>query len=86
MDKLLDIKDLRVNFHLDEGIIKAVKNVSFHIPHGGTVALVGESGSGKSVISQAIMGILPKSAKIESGEILFCDDAARAQGGPVDIS
>ncbi len=86
MDKLLDIKDLRIHFHLDEGVIEAVKNVSFQIPHGGTVALVGESGSGKSVISQAIMGILPKTAKIESGEILFCDEAALAQGGPIDIS
>ncbi|WP_420548491.1 ABC transporter ATP-binding protein [Curvivirga sp.] len=86
MDKLLQVKDLRIHFHLDEGVVKAVKNVSFDIPHGGTVALVGESGSGKSVISQAIMGILPKSAKIETGEILFCDEAALAQGGPIDIS
>ncbi|WP_259781794.1 ABC transporter ATP-binding protein [Aestuariispira ectoiniformans] len=85
-NNLLEVRDLRVNFDLPEGVIEAVKGVSFRIPHGGTVALVGESGSGKSVVSQAIMGILPKAASIVSGEILFCDDIARAKGRPVDIS
>ena len=83
---LLSIRDLRVSFHLPEGRVEAVKGVSFRIPPGKTVALVGESGSGKSVVSQTIMGILPKSARIEGGEILFCDDRARQEGRPVDIS
>ena len=47
--------------------------MSFRVPEGGTVALVGESGSGKSVVAQTIMGILPRIAHIESGEILFRD-------------
>ena len=54
---------------------------------GGTVALVGESGSGKSVVSQAIMGILPKSAEIHGGHILFNDRERQANGnGPIDIA
>ena len=48
---------------------------------GATVALVGESGSGKSVVGQAIMGILPRSARIERGEILFADPAAAEADG-----
>lgn len=70
---LITINGLKVEFNLPEGIVKAVDGVSFRIPRGGTVALVGESGSGKSVISQAIMGILPKSARIAGGEILYRD-------------
>jgi peptide/nickel transport system ATP-binding protein len=70
---LLSIRDLRVYLDVDAGIVKAVDGVSFRVPAGGTVALVGESGSGKSVVAQTIMGILPRIAHIESGEILFRD-------------
>lgn len=70
---VLDVRDLRVHFDLPEGLIKAVDGVSFRVPEGGTVALVGESGSGKSVVSQSIMGILPKMARIAGGDILFRD-------------
>jgi peptide/nickel transport system ATP-binding protein len=70
---LLSIRDLRVYLDVDAGTVKAVDGVSFRVPEGGTVALVGESGSGKSVVAQTIMGILPRIAHIESGEILFRD-------------
>ncbi|MEQ8651719.1 MAG: ABC transporter ATP-binding protein [Kiloniellales bacterium] len=70
---LLEVRDLRIAFDLAEGRLEAVRGASFRIPQGRTVALVGESGSGKSVVSQAIMGILPRVAKIESGSILFND-------------
>jgi peptide/nickel transport system ATP-binding protein len=73
MADLLQIKDLEIAFDLLGGRVTAVDKVSFRIPHGRTVALVGESGSGKSVISQAIMGILPKSARILGGSILYSD-------------
>ena len=76
MRDLLHIRDLRISFDLPEGRLQAVRGISFRVPAGGTVALVGESGSGKSVVSQAIMGILPRSARIDSGRILFSDPAA----------
>ena len=70
---LLRINDLRVCFDLPEGRLVAVDGVSFQIQRGATVALVGESGSGKSVISQTIMGLLPRSAKVFGGSVLFAD-------------
>jgi peptide/nickel transport system ATP-binding protein len=83
LDDLLTVKDLRVSFRLPEGIIEAVRGVSFSIAPGASVALVGESGSGKSVISQAIMGLLPKAGVIDSGQILFRDPDS---GQVVDIA
>ncbi|MGH6891957.1 MAG: dipeptide ABC transporter ATP-binding protein [Dongiaceae bacterium] len=68
---LLTVRDLKIAFDLDTGILEAVRGISFRVPHGKTVALVGESGSGKSVVAQAIMGILPKIARVAAGEILF---------------
>lgn len=81
---VLEVRDLKVHFDLPEGLIKAVDGVSFRIPQGGTVALVGESGSGKSVVSQAIMGILPKLARIAGGDIVFNDP--ERPGQPVNIA
>ena len=80
MSDLLTVTDLKVQFHVNNTIIKAVDGVSFRVPEGGTVALVGESGSGKSVVSQTIMGILPQSARIAGGSIQFHDPL---QGGAV---
>ncbi len=70
---LLDVKDLTVDFRAAEGVIRAVRGVSFDLPAGKTVALVGESGSGKTVLSQAILGILPRIAAIGGGQMLFRD-------------
>ena len=84
MADLLTIRDLRVYIDVDAGTVKAVDGASFRVPEGGTVALVGESGSGKSVLAQAIMGILPRIAHIESGEILFRDP--KAPDTVVDLS
>ncbi|MCZ6728382.1 MAG: ABC transporter ATP-binding protein, partial [SAR324 cluster bacterium] len=84
MSDLLRINNLKVEFNLPEGVVKAVDGVSLRIAAGSTVALVGESGSGKSVISQAVMGILPRTASITGGEILF--DDPETPGNPIDIA
>ncbi len=84
MSEVLRVRDLKVYLDVDAGIVKAVDGVSFRIPAGGTMALVGESGSGKSIVAQAIMGILPRVARVEQGEILFSDPAR--PGSEVDIS
>jgi peptide/nickel transport system ATP-binding protein len=68
---LLTVRGLKIAFDLDTGVLEAVRGIDFRVPHGKTVALVGESGSGKSVVAQAIMGILPKIARISAGQILF---------------
>ena len=84
MPNVLTVKDLKVYLKVDAGTVKAVDGVSFRIPAGRTMALVGESGSGKSIVAQAIMGILPRVARIEHGEILFSDP--NHPGPDIDIA
>jgi len=70
-DMLLDIRDLRTYFHTQDGVVKAVDGVDFHVQRGEIVGLVGESGCGKSVTSLSIMRLIAHPGKIESGEIRF---------------
>ena len=84
MSDVLRINDLKVYLDVDAGTVKAVDGVSFRIPEGRTVALVGESGSGKTMVAQAIMSILPRVARIESGEILFLDP--KLPGTVIDLA
>ena len=84
MANVLNVVDLKVYLNVDAGTVKAADGVSFRIPEGRTVALVGESGSGKSIIAQAILGILPKIARIAGGQILFADP--KRPGTIVDIA
>ena len=71
MEKKLEVKDLQISFRTQGGILKAVRNISFDLNKGETLAIVGESGSGKSVTSKAIMGILAGNSIVEGGEILY---------------
>ena len=81
---LLAVRDLRVEFDLRGRPLEVVKGVSFDVEPGKVTALVGESGSGKSVISQSVMGILPKNGMITGGDILFNDPAR--PGTPTNIA
>ncbi|MEE9213374.1 MAG: ABC transporter ATP-binding protein [Thermodesulfobacteriota bacterium] len=68
---LLEVKNIRTYFEVDEGEIKAVDDISFQLKQGETLGIVGESGSGKSVTALTIMRLLAETAQIESGEISF---------------
>ena len=70
-EKVLEVKDLKISFYTDNGILKAVRGVSFDLHRGETLCIVGESGSGKSVTSKAVMGILANNSIIEGGSILY---------------
>ncbi len=71
MEKILEVKNLKISFRTNGGAVKAVRDISFDLPKGKTLAIVGESGSGKSVTSKAILGILAGNSIVEGGEILF---------------
>lgn len=72
-DKVLEVKNLNVNFNTYGGKVKAIRGVNFHVEKGETLAIVGESGSGKSVTIKAITRLLDKNAVIESGSIIYKD-------------
>ena len=93
MTDLLRVRDLKVEFTTPAGPVRAVDGVNFRIRAGSTMAVVGESGSGKTVAAQAIMGLLPRNAKITGGEILFADPErqptefpAERREGAVDLA
>ena len=83
-DILLEVKDLRVHFQLDEGLLKAVNGVDFVVREGRTLGLVGESGCGKSVTNQALMGLVPHPGVV-TGEILLHKKGRKPLDKPIDI-
>jgi oligopeptide/dipeptide ABC transporter ATP-binding protein len=73
---LLSIRNLSVEFHTEEGIVRAVNEVSFDIPRGKTVCLVGESGCGKSVSAYSLLGLVSPPGRVVGGEAIL-DGAAK---------
>ncbi|MCC0704111.1 ABC transporter ATP-binding protein [Clostridioides sp. ES-S-0049-02] len=71
MEHLLEVNNLSVSFKIEEGEVQAVRDVSFTLKRGETLAIVGESGCGKSVLCKSLIKILPYNGYIKSGEVLF---------------
>jgi peptide/nickel transport system ATP-binding protein len=79
LNPLLQINNLSIDFITESGKTNALKNISFEINRGETVAIVGESGSGKTVCSLSILQLLPSPpAQFTSGEILFSENGLKA--------
>ena len=71
-DHLLEVRNLSVEFHTVAGVVQAVRDISYHLDRGETLAILGESGSGKSVSSSAIMNLIDMPpGRITSGEVLL---------------
>jgi peptide/nickel transport system ATP-binding protein len=80
----LDVRDLRVHFRTDDGVVKSVDGLSFHVERGKTLGIVGESGSGKSVTSMSVMGLHRGGNAEISGEILL-DGNDLVSAGPEEV-
>lgn len=76
MDKLLEINNLVIDFHSEQGMTRAVDGISFFLNKGETLGIVGESGSGKSVSSLSIMRLLPASARCQTDSTVYWKNAA----------
>ena len=68
---VLEIKQLSVQFHVNQTQLTVIRNLSLSIPDNTVMGLVGESGSGKSVTALSVLGLLPPNGHIESGKIIW---------------
>src|SRR6202158_1312107 len=71
MMPLLDVRGLKVSIRTDDGIARVLDDVGLELQRGRILGVVGESGCGKSTLIRAIMGILPRGARVDAGEIMF---------------
>ena len=83
-DVLLEVKDLKVHFQMNEGLLKAVDGVDLTVREGRTLGIVGESGCGKSVTNQALIGIVPHPGVV-TGQILLHKKRGVTLEKPIDI-
>ena len=79
---LLEVEDLDVSFATSRGPLRAVQGVSLTLAHGKTLGIVGESGSGKTVLSRAIMGLLPMASTTQTGSVRY--DGTEILNAPAD--
>jgi len=71
-DAIIKVKNMEIDFNVHQGVVHAIRDISFEIKKGETLALVGESGSGKSVTAKSLIGLLPASnSVIAGGEIII---------------
>ena len=91
---ILDIKNLAISFDTEEGRLYALRGVDLSLGEREVLALVGESGSGKSVTSKAVLGLLPQTARIDGGEIIYRGESlleksyaemSRIRGGEISM-
>ena len=72
METILSVHDLRIQYEMQDGVVKALNGVNFELEEGSSHGLVGETGAGKTTMAKGIMGLTPKPyGKIKSGEILY---------------
>src|SRR5215469_16527875 len=83
-EPLLSVRDLRVSFTMDEGLVRAVDGTSFDVLPGQVLGVVGESGCGKSVTMRAILQLVERPGRITSGEIRFRRAASQGKGNGQD--
>lgn len=86
-DTLLEVRNLKTHFPLDEGLVKAIDGVDFSVQRGKTLCVVGESGCGKSMTARSILQIVQSPGRIVEGEMLFQRPGENGQPGKiVDIA
>src|SRR3954465_7891975 len=68
---LLEVRDLKVSFNTEDGVVRAVDGVSFTLGHGEVLGIVGESGSGKSVTMMSVMRLIHDPNAMFEGEVLY---------------
>ena len=83
-EPLVEVKDLRVEFDVRAGVVKAVDGLNMTINRGKTLGVIGESGCGKSVTARAILNMIPKPGKITQGEIIYHRRVSKNGHGQID--
>jgi peptide/nickel transport system ATP-binding protein len=77
-DVVLSVRELAIDYQTRRGPVRAVRDVSFDLRRGETLAIIGESGSGKTTLAIALIRLSPRSARVRNGRILFNGAAGRA--------